>query len=243
MAKTVISSCDNCILKEGNCCKGCFRGKKENIFNHLTDKELDFLVKNKKQVQFDPGEVIISQNAQSNFGLCFKEGISKLSVKTEKNTNFIVKLITRREFICGGSMMPQYSSPFSITALSTVTCCMIEPKAFTKLFFSNKEFANQLLSNVSIERQYYINRINNITQKYAPGRIADTLLYLKNEVFNSNSFSVPLQRIELAELSSLALASFVRGLMDFKKSKIIDVNGNNIEILKEDALIAFSEHG
>ena len=243
MAKIVIPSCDNCLFKEGNCCKGCFQGKKDNLFNYLTDKELDFLIKNKKQVQFESREVIVSQNENTSFGLCFKEGISKLSIKTEKNKNFIIKLITRREFICGGSMMADYYSPFSIVALTPVTCCMIDPKAFERLFLSNKEFANQLYINKSQQQKYFLNRISNVTQKYAPGRIADTLLYFKNEVFNSNSFSVPMQRAELAEFSNLALASFVRGLMDLKKSKIIDVRGDKIEILKEDVLISFSKLG
>ena len=81
------------------------------------------------------------------------------------------------------------------------------------------------------------------TQKYMPGRVADTLLYFKDEVFKSDNFTVPLTRTELAEMSNMTKESFVRILNSFKESKVINSKGNEIEILDPDQLTSISKNG
>ena len=88
-----------------------------------------------------------------------------------------------------------------------------------------------------------LNTLVNLTQKYMHGRVADTLLYLKNEVFKSNPFQLPVSRQELADMSAMAKESYVRILKEFKTSGIIRPNGNTMEILDEDALNAISKNG
>jgi CRP-like cAMP-binding protein len=243
MAKIVVPNCDNCSKKEGNCCKGCFTEKKTNIFNSLTDYELDVLIRGKKQIQYEPGEIIVKQNDATNFGLCVKEGFAKVHVESEKNNNLIIQLAIRRDFICGGSIFNELNHTYSVTALTPVTCCLIDSSTFKKLISSNQEFANEILIHKSKQYHYYLQKLIQITQKYAPGRIADTLLYLKNEIFRSNPFTAPLTRQELAEMSNLARENFIRGLKEFEDSDIIAVRRNTFEILKEDILLEISKNG
>ena len=76
-----------------------------------------------------------------------------------------------------------------------------------------------------------------------PGRVADTLLYLKKDIYKSNPFSVPFTRQDLAEMSNMTKESFVRILQEFKNSKLIKTKGNTFEIIDENALLSVSKNG
>jgi CRP/FNR family transcriptional regulator len=88
-----------------------------------------------------------------------------------------------------------------------------------------------------------LNNLVGITQKYMPGRVADLLLYLKNEIFFSNPFDSHLSRQELADMSGMTMESFIRILKEFKTSSIISVDGGNIHIIDEESLAKISKKG
>ena len=82
-----------------------------------------------------------------------------------------------------------------------------------------------------------------LTQKYMPGRVAETLLYLKDEIYQSNKFNVDLSRQELADMSNMTKESLVRILQQFKESNLLKTQGSEIEILDESALNHISKNG
>jgi hypothetical protein len=58
----------------------------------------------------------------------------------------------------------------------------------TQLFIENNRFAVELLRNHAKQNTNLLNKLVILTQKYMPGRVADTLLYLKNNVFHQSFF-------------------------------------------------------
>jgi CRP/FNR family transcriptional regulator len=76
-----------------------------------------------------------------------------------------------------------------------------------------------------------------------PGRVAETLLYLKQEIYKSNKFNVDLSRQELAEMSNMTKESLVRILQQFKESNLIKTQASEIEILDEVSLTDISKNG
>ena len=44
--------CNECDRKQNCCNSSCFRDDEENIFKHLTDEELDYLVDKKQQIRY-----------------------------------------------------------------------------------------------------------------------------------------------------------------------------------------------
>ena len=76
-----------------------------------------------------------------------------------------------------------------------------------------------------------------------PGRVADTLLYLKNTIFEKNPFEFVLSKQELADMSGMTKESFIRSLKEFEDSGLIHHTRNTIEILKETELTEISKNG
>lgn len=243
MAKIVEDACNNCQKRENGCCKGCFEVHKRHVFAPLSSEEVDFLIDDKKQIIYNPGETIIKQNTSSTSVVCIKEGLAKIYIESNTGKNVIVKIASDGDFITGGGLFNGSVQHFSISALTKVECCIISSSKLTSLFSENNEFAVALLRNHTKQNNYLLQKLVDHTQKYMPGRVADTLLYLTNEIFKETSFKVPLTRSELAEMSNMTKESFVRILQQFKESNIIKTQGNNIDILDINSLRDISKNG
>jgi len=243
MAKLISTSCESCSKYGNGCCKTCISEHKSNVFSPLTDPELEFLVEEKKQIIYNKGETIIKQNTASTYVICMNDGLAKIYVESENGKNVIVRIAKPGDFITGGGLFNGSVQHFSISAITKVKCCLIDSAKLTRLFSENSDFAVTLLRNHTKQSNYLLNKLVNHTQKYMPGRVADTLLYWQGEIYNSDTFNVPLTRQELAEMSNMTKESFVRILHQFKDSKIISVKGDTIKILDESSLRSISKNG
>ena len=243
MADTTDKNCKDCEQGKNCCNASCFVENEANIFKPLTEKDLHFLVDKKQQIKYNVRETIIKQNTSSTFVICMREGLAKVFIEGDKGKNLIVKIIGRGDFISGGGLFNGNVQHFTISALTPVTCCLIDASKLTNIFSENNQFAIELLRNHTKQNNYLLSKMVSLTQKYMPGRVAETLLYLKNEIYNKSKFTVDLSRQELAEMSNMTKESLVRILQQFKESNLIKTQGSEIEILDEGSLIHFSKNG
>jgi CRP/FNR family transcriptional regulator, polysaccharide utilization system transcription regulator len=234
---------DDCEKSLDCCCKNCFKNEETNLLKTLEHKELDFLVDGKQQIRYKPGETIIKQNTSSTYVVCIREGLAKVYVEGLKGKNLVVGLIGKLDFVTGGDLFNGNVQKFTISAVTPVTCCLINAAKLSQLFSENNRFAVELLRHHTKQNNSLLNKLVVLTQKYMPGRVADTLLYLKNDIFNSNPFTVPLTRQDLADMSNMTKESLVRILQQFKSSGLIKTQGNTIEILDESGLQEISRNG
>lgn len=225
------------------CCKTCFRSDDTNLLKTLENQELEFLVEGKQQIRYKPGETIIKQNTSSTYVVCVRDGLAKVYVEGIKGKNLIVKIIRNLDFVTGGDLFNGNVQNFTISAVTPVTCCLINATKLSQLFSENNRFAVELLRHHTKQNNALLDKLVVLTQKYMPGRVADTLLYLKNDVFKANPFTVPLTRQDLADMSNMTKESLVRILQQFKSSKLIKTQGSLIEILDESSLQEISKNG
>lgn len=234
---------DDCEKTLDCCCKNCFKDGEVNLLKSLELDELEFLVEGKQQIVYKPGETIIKQNTSSTYVVCIRKGLAKVYVEGVKGKSLIVRLVGQHDFISGGDLFNGNVQQFTISAVTEVHCCLISSSKLTQLFIENNRFAVELLRNHARQNTNLLNKLVVLTQKYMPGRVADTLLYLKNSIFCANPFSVPLTRQDLADMSNMTKESLVRILQQFKSSNLIKIRGNSIEIINESGLQEISKNG
>lgn len=243
MAKISKIDCDNCEKCISNCCRLCLEEDTHSIFKELYDNELNLINEGKQQIKYNAGETIIKQNTASAYVLCIRQGLAKVYVEGMKDKNVLLRLVGQGDFVTGGGFFNGNIQKFTIAALTEVTCCLIDSSAITKLYSENSKFAVDILRHHTQQNNILLNTLVNHTQKYMPGRVADTLLYLKKEVYKSNAFSIHLTRKDLADMSNMTKESLVRILQQFKESKLIEVKGNHIKICDESSLESISKNG
>ena len=74
-------------------------------------------------------------------------------------------------------------------------------------------------------------RIITLTQKQAPGRVADIFKCLAERIFECNEFTLPCPRKDFAEMATISVESLSRILKDFKDEGIAEIDGKQVRIL------------
>lgn len=238
--RRIEEACSKC---KDRCCTKCFDEGEDSIFNTLTQDELELLVKEKRHVHFNAGETILKQNTSASHVVCIKRGLAKIIAEGDGDKKLILRLVATHSIITGGGIFMDEIRHFTVQAVTEVECCFIDSDKIYELVSNNSRFAFELLKMNNRQNIQMLNNLVGITQKYMPGRVADLLLYLKNEIFLCNPFDTRLSRQELADMTGMTMESFIRILKEFKTSGIISVDGSQIQILDEDALSLISRKG
>lgn len=232
-----------CLFCKDDCCVSCFGNNGGVLFNKLSKIELELLVSSKYNVRYKRGETILKQNTVSSNIVCLRKGIAKIYVEGSKDKNLILRVMKDTGIITSGVLATESIRPYTVAAVTDVECCFINSEKILTLFATNTVFALSLAEQYHDMCHHMFNTLVNLTQKYMPGRVADTILYLKNNVFQQNPFLMPFSRQELAEMSAMTKESFVRILKEFKSSYLVRLDGKYMEVIDEEALLTISKNG
>jgi len=213
------------------------------LFSFLNPEELAHVDRNRIQVKYRAGEIIFKQGTPLTHIACVTSGMVKIYIEGLNERNLILKFVKPVEFIGGPGMGVDNIHHFSVSALEDTTSCLINATTIKDLIETNSTFALQLLKKNNIQSMSNFEKFISLTQKQMPGRIADALLYLSNEVYQASSFVTNISRQDLADLTAMTKESAIRILKDFKDNKYINAEGSRFEMLNMDALKHISRIG
>ena len=175
--------------------------------------------------------------------ICICHGSTKLYMEVLDGRNLILRLLLPTDIAGVSGINTDYKHNFSLSALELTTTCFIEVSAFKKVIQKNPAFANDMIGYLNYSHKRLHNKLMNLTQKNIKGKVADTLLYLANQVYYNNKFATLLSRQELADMSVTTRESTIRILKEFKGNKIIDFREKHFEILQKQLLEKISKFG
>jgi CRP-like cAMP-binding protein len=221
-------------------CKFC--KLKSPAAQKLNDKELNELDDNCSEAHFKAGDIIVKQDALSTNVMYIKTGLVKIHIKGPIRER-IMRITKAPAYLCLPSTFGDKVIHFSATAIEETSVCFIDSSVFKKFIYENGDFAFQIIIDMSkVELQNYHNCLNN-AQKQNIGRIADAILFFAGEIYNSTSFTLPVSRQEMADLTGITRESASRILTDFHNEKILEIDGRKINIMNETLLKQISEKG
>lgn len=225
---------------ESTICKFC--NLKSTAAQKLNEDEISVLGNNCAEARFNAGGNIIKQNALSTNVVYVKSGLVKIHIKGPIKEK-IMKIVKAPAYLCLPSTFGDKINHFSATALEETTVCFIDVTVFKQFIYDNGDFAFQIILDLSKgELQNFHNCLNN-AQKQNIGRVADAMLFFANEIYNSNTFTLPVSRQDLADLTGITRESASRILTDFHNEKILEIQSRKITILNDKLLRQISERG
>lgn len=213
-----------------------------SCFSSLSEDQKKYLDDNKNEVVYYKGETIIKQGTTNDSVMYLNEGLVKLSMQSN-DKYIIITLKTKGHFIGFETFKSQRSSPYTVTALEDSKVCLIGKDIVSNLINQNKSFANEVLQVMNNNTIITYDRLFSLTQKQLHGRLADIILCLSRNIYDSDTFDLPLSRRDLAALTSMAPESVIRILKDFKTDKLILTSGKRIKILNRKMLEKISAVG
>jgi len=222
-------------------CKDCI--VKSIPAGKLTTEQLNILNSNCARISFKKGENIIKQGAFTTNIVYIKSGLVKEHMKGPNGRDEIMKITRAPAYIGVPSVMGGRNHQYSCTALEHTSVCFIDLHIFNELLLTNSYFSRELILNLSRDLLEHFTRCVNKTQKQLHGRLAETILYLAESIYLSDSFSLSLTRAELGAFIGTTRETVTRILHEYTENGLISIQGRNFKILNKDRLQRISDAG
>jgi CRP-like cAMP-binding protein len=134
----------------------------------------------------------------------------------------------------------------SAIALEDSSIGIISHEYFFNKLLKNPDFSLKLLNKIAKELGFSNMRTVTLTQKHIRGRLAESLLLLKEKYGWENdgaTLKVYLSREDIANLSNMTTSNAIRTLSTFAGEKVIAIDGRKIRILDSHRLEKISKLG
>jgi CRP/FNR family transcriptional regulator len=195
------------------------------------------------KVSYSKGETILKEGTMVTHLVCLKKGFAKVHVQGCSTRKIILRIIKAGDFIVSPGIFDDNINHFSVTAITDCEICLISLKAFEEAFQENTDFAKKIMKQNHQNIQTLYNQLVSLSHKKMTGRVAETLLYLSQSVYESNVFFTTLSRQELADMSGVSKESLIRILKDLKESGIVVSDGHKFHIHSPSSLLTISKVG
>lgn len=227
----------NCI-QDLNCCS-C--SMKSPLFQVMTKEELELININKRQVSFKKGEIIVKQGAPMSHVISFTSGIAKVYIEGSANRNLVLRFIKPTNFLGAPGIFANQIHYSTVCAVEESSVCFIDIHVFKEVIRMNPKFAEQFMELISWNGIFNYERFICLTQKNTHGRLADSLIYLHEQIFNERNYQITTSRQDMAELTGMSKDSVIRTLKELNEEGVIEIGKQYIRIVEMDKLKKISQ--
>lgn len=221
-------------------CKHCLVSSK--AASTLNDCGFEDLTNNHAKVTFKKGDSIIKQGNYSTNVIFLRKGLVKIHISGPTNEH-IVRIVKAPNYLGLPTTVGNKINQYSITAISDAEICFIDLTTFRKLLNENPRFSYEIIMELCNNELESFRRCANRTQKLTRGNLAEVLLEFSNQIYKTDSFTLPINQIELGNLVDTSRESISRILSEFDKDGIIRMNGKSIDIINKKSLLKISKNG
>ncbi|HEY3371887.1 MAG TPA: Crp/Fnr family transcriptional regulator [Prolixibacteraceae bacterium] len=209
----------------------------------ISDKDFDKLEKTSVKLTFKKGETILKQGGMPTHIVYLEKGIVKFNYENESGKNLILTIVSAPKILGGANLFYKDNNLFSLIAVEDCEVVMIDSKVTQDVLMDNSKFAMMMFQVASEMFKKSVMNFISLAHKQKEGRIADIVLYLADEVYNSTTFVFSLTRKEIAEFAGCSTENVIMTLSKWHNEKIISMDGKSIEIKDIDKLKHISKIG
>ncbi len=207
----------------------------------LLESEIKLLTST--EIEFKKGENVCKQGSFATYIMILKEGLIKSTVENVHFKSTIFKITKPFSIIGLSCLYGDNHYRFGCQALILSKVYLVERTVFDSIIRHNSIFANEIIAMYANSLQNIYERLNSISNKQSLSKVCDSLIYLSENVFGSETIGTLVTRRDIAELSGLATENLVRILAELKSANAISINKKEITILDMDQLKRFSCFG
>lgn len=217
-----------------------------DIWEPLNEKQRALLTENFTLRSFKRNEVIYSEGQFPSHMMCLLSGKVKIYKNGAGGRNQIMRIIKPVEYFAYRAHFAQEEFVTAAAAFETSVIGLIPMGIITQLIKENNELAWFFIKQLSKDLGIADERTVNLTQKHIRGRLAESLLFLKESYGleeDGCTLSIYLSREDLANLSNMTTSNAIRTLSNFAAEKVVAIDGRKIKIISLKALEKISQMG
>ncbi len=217
-----------------------------DIWRILSDEERALIKKNARFVHYKKNETIYIENEQPRDLMCLLKGKVKIYKSGVGGRNQIIRMIRPIQYFGYRAFFAREPYVTAASAFEASTVCFIAMELIEDMLLKNGNMAMFFIHMLSLDLGVADNRVVNLTQKHVRGRLAESLIFLKESYGveeDGATINIYLAREDLANLSNMTTANAIRTLANFVNERIISLDGRKIKIIDEDKLFKISNIG
>lgn len=218
----------------------------DDMWQLLTDEQQEFMASHLEVRRYKKNQVIYAEGEKPNHLMCLLEGKVKIYRDGVGGRCQIMRVIKPVEYFGYRAYFAEENFVTAAAAFEASAICMIPMEVITKLVESNNRLAMFFIRLLAIDLGISDERTVNLTQKHIRGRLAESLLFLKETYGleeDGATISIFLSREDLANLSNMTTSNAIRTLSNFASEKLIAIDGRKIKIIDEEELSKISRIG
>lgn len=216
------------------------------VWRVLTDKEREILRQNSSIHQFKRNELIYCEGDEPKDMMCLLKGKVKIFKEGVGGRSQIIRMIKPIQYFAYRAAFAQEQYLTNAAAFESSVVCMIPMSVVEELLMGNPHLAMFFIRQLSIDLGVADERTVNLTQKHIRGRLAESILFLKDSYGleeDGATLSIYLAREDLANLSNMTTSNAIRTLSTFVAEHMIALDGRKIKLIDEDRLRKISKMG
>ena len=212
----------------------------------LTAEERSEIAQNMVVRKFEKNVTIYSEGDEPENLLCLLDGKVKIYKEGVGGRNQIVRVVRAVEYFGYRAAFSEEKYVTGAAAFESSTIAIIPMRLIFAIAENNANLCNFFIRKLAKALGKSDERTVNLTQKHIRGRLAESILFLKeNYGFEEDgcTLSIYLSREDMANLSNMTTSNAIRTLSLFAQEKMIAIDGRKIKIINEDALRKTSQIG
>lgn len=221
-------------------------GRISRLWYPLTAEQTECLRKDLLLRYFKKNESIFKEKEKPSDVLCLVEGKVKIYKNGIDGRNAIIRVIKPIEFMGYRALVAKEHYRTSAVALDNSVIAVIPDRIIRKLVRESTNVAMFFIRHLATLLGTSDERIINHTQKHIRGRLADTLISLKEKYgveHDGMTLGVNISREDLAGMSNMTTSNAIRTLSSFANEGIISIQRKKIIINDEEELKNISTCG
>jgi CRP-like cAMP-binding protein len=217
-----------------------------DMWNPLNSEQQEFLKNSYSLRECKKNEVIYCESEIPRHLMCLLKGKVKIFKDGVGGRSQIIRMIKPVQYF---GYRAYFANENYVTAAATMEAsllCLIPMDIVKTLVNQNNDLALFFIKQLSIDLGIADERTVNLTQKHIRGRLAESLLVLKEGYGleeDASTLSIYLSREDLANLSNMTTSNAIRTLSNFANEKLITIDGRKIKIIDEEQLKKISRIG
>lgn len=217
-----------------------------DIWRMLSESEREIIRTNARIVTYKKNEMIYLEDEYAKDLMCLLKGKVKIFKNGVGGRNQIIRMIRPVQYFGYRAYFAKEQYVTAASAFESSTVCLISMEIIEEFLRSNGNLAMFFIQMLSVDLGIADQRVVNLTQKHIRGRLAESLIFLKESYgleADDATINIYLAREDLANLSNMTTSNAIRTLSNFADERIITLDGRKIKIIDEDRLRKISRIG
>jgi CRP-like cAMP-binding protein len=205
-----------------------------NIFSVLTDHEVKLLNNNSIVKPIRKGALIFQEGDKPQGLIYLVKGSAKVFKIGVGVREQIVRLVKPMSFVGYKALFAEKPHTMSAEAIEDSEIVIYDKKTLYRIIENNPAFSKEIIKALANELGFNFNRIINLTQKHIRGRLAETLLLIRDIYGVANdgqTLRAHFTRENIAHFSNMTTSNAIRTLKKFNDEKLIRTEGKRIILL------------